>query len=45
MEFLRLAKEHNLPRIASIQNCYNLINRGFEFSLAEIVYRENLRKP
>ncbi len=42
MEFLRIAKEHNLPRIASIQNCYNLINRGFEFSLAEIVYRENL---
>lgn len=42
MEFLRLAKEHNLPRIASIQNCYNLINRGFEFSLAEIVFREKL---
>lgn len=42
MEFLRLAREHDLPRIASIQNCYNLINRGFEFGLAEIVYRENL---
>ena len=42
MEFLRIARELNLPRIASIQNCYNLINRGFEFSLAEIVYREKL---
>ncbi len=42
MEFLRLAREHDLPRIATIQNCYNLINRGFEFGLAEISYRENL---
>jgi aryl-alcohol dehydrogenase-like predicted oxidoreductase len=42
MEFLRIAKEHALPRIASIQNCYNLINRGFEFGQAEIVFREKL---
>lgn len=42
MEFLRIAKEYDLPRIASIQNCYNLINRGFEFGLAEIAYRENV---
>ncbi|CAG0991504.1 NDP-hexose C3-ketoreductase / dTDP-4-oxo-2-deoxy-alpha-D-pentos-2-ene 2,3-reductase [Methylophilaceae bacterium] len=42
MEFLRIADEYDLPRIASIQNCYNLINRGFEFGLAEIGYREQL---
>lgn len=42
MEFLRLAREHALPRIATIQNCYNLINRGFEFGLTEITYREHL---
>jgi aryl-alcohol dehydrogenase-like predicted oxidoreductase len=42
MEFLRLSKEHSLPRIASIQNCYNLINRSFEFGLTEIAYRENI---
>lgn len=42
MEFLRIAGEYGLPRIASIQNCYNLINRGFEFGMAEIVYRENI---
>ena len=42
MEFLRLSREHALPRIAAIQNCYNLINRGFEFGLAEISYRENV---
>ena len=42
MEFLRVAKEQGLPRIASIQNCYNLINRGFEFGLTEIAYREQV---
>jgi aryl-alcohol dehydrogenase-like predicted oxidoreductase len=42
MEFTRLSKELDLPRIASIQNSYNLINRSFEFGLAEIGYRENV---
>jgi len=42
MEFLRLARQHDLPVIVSIQNCYNLINRGFEFGLAEIAYRERV---
>jgi len=42
MQFVRLADEYRLPRIASIQNCYNLINRGFEFGMAEIVFRENI---
>lgn len=42
MEFLRVSKEHNLPRIASIQNGYNLINRTFEFGMTEIAYREKV---
>ena len=42
MEFLRIAGEYGLPRIASIQNGYNLINRTFEFGMAEIAYRENV---
>jgi aryl-alcohol dehydrogenase-like predicted oxidoreductase len=42
MEFLRIARESKLPVIASVQNCYNLINRGYEFSMAEIGYREQL---
>lgn len=42
MEFLRIAKAHDLPRIASIQNCYNLMNRGMEFGMSEVLYRENL---
>jgi aryl-alcohol dehydrogenase-like predicted oxidoreductase len=42
MEFVRLANEHNLPRIASIQNSYSLINRSYEFGLTEIGYREQI---
>jgi len=42
MEFLRIAKEYNLPRIASIQNGYNLINNTFEYGMAEIAYREKV---
>jgi aryl-alcohol dehydrogenase-like predicted oxidoreductase len=42
MEFLRLAAEHGLPRVVSIQNAYSLLNRTFEFGLAEIAYRERV---
>lgn len=31
-----------LPRVVSIQNAYNLINRTFEIGLAELGYRENV---
>ena len=40
LEFLRLAREAGLPRVVSIQNPYNLLNRSFEVGLAEIAYRE-----
>ena len=42
MEFLRLANEHGLPRVVSIQNSYSLLNRVFDYSLAEIAYREQV---
>ncbi len=42
MEFLRLADQYDLPRIVTVQNAYNLINRSYEFSLAEIGFRENV---
>lgn len=42
MEFSRMAKEHGLPRVATLQNCYNLITRGMEFGMAEVLYRENI---
>jgi aryl-alcohol dehydrogenase-like predicted oxidoreductase len=42
MEFLRIAKEYDLPRVATVQNCYNLLNRGMEFGMSEVLYRENV---
>jgi aryl-alcohol dehydrogenase-like predicted oxidoreductase len=42
MSFLRAADELDLPRVVSIQNAYNLLNRTFECGLAEIAYREQL---
>ncbi|MCB1957275.1 MAG: aldo/keto reductase [Rhodocyclaceae bacterium] len=41
-EFLRLAREHGLPRIASTQNAYNLLNRVYEYGLAEMCHRESV---
>ena len=41
MEFLRLSEKYNLPRIVSIQNPYNLLNRSFEIGLSEISHRED----
>lgn len=42
MEFLRIARQYDLPLVASLQNCYNLINRGMEFGMTEILYREKV---
>lgn len=36
MEFVRLAREHALPKVVSIQNAYNLLNRTFEAGLSEV---------
>lgn len=42
MSFLKAAENLSLPRIVSIQNAYNLVNRSFETGLAEIFYREQV---
>jgi len=42
MEFLRIAKEYNLPRVATLQNAYHLMNRTIDFGMSEILYRENI---
>lgn len=42
MSFLRAAEQHGLPRVVSIQNAYNLVNRSFEMGLSEIAYREEV---
>lgn len=39
--FLKLSETHRLPRVVSIQNAYNLLNREFETGLAEIAIRED----
>jgi aryl-alcohol dehydrogenase-like predicted oxidoreductase len=40
--FIRAADEAGLPRVASIQNAYNLLNRVFEYGLAETCQRERV---
>lgn len=40
--FLHLAATHGWPRVVSIQNPYNLLNRSFEVGLAEIAIREQV---
>jgi aryl-alcohol dehydrogenase-like predicted oxidoreductase len=42
VQFLKMADEAGLPRVVSIQNAYNLINRMFEYGLAEMCYREQV---
>jgi len=42
MEFMRIAKEYDLPQVVTVQNCYNLINRGMEFGMLEVLFRENV---
>ncbi|MBI42598.1 NADP(H)-dependent aldo-keto reductase [uncultured Marinobacter sp.] len=41
-EYLRLSREKGWPRVASIQNPYNLLNRSFEVGLAEFAHREQV---
>lgn len=38
MEFVRCAERLGLPKIISVQNAYNLLNRSFESGLAEICH-------
>lgn len=38
-EFVNTAKEKNLPRVQSIQNPYNLLNRLYEVGMAEMSIR------
>lgn len=42
MTYLRLAAAHGLPRVVSIQNPYNLLNRTFDIGLAEMAMQEDV---
>ncbi|HSI53653.1 MAG TPA: aldo/keto reductase [Ramlibacter sp.] len=41
-EFVRLAEQHSLPRIATVQNVYCLISRALENGLDETMHRLNV---
>ncbi len=40
--FLKIAETESAPRVVSIQNAYNLLNRTFEMGLAEFFQREKV---
>ncbi|MGQ3212891.1 MAG: aldo/keto reductase [Shinella sp.] len=42
MRMLKLAEEKGLPRVASIQNEYNLLYRTFDLDLAELSHHEDI---
>lgn len=42
MRFLIESEKHNLPRIATIQNPYSLLNRLYEVGLSEMCMREKV---
>ncbi len=39
-EFLKIAEIKKLPRVVSVQNPYNLVNRSYEIGMSEISIRE-----
>ena len=42
MQFLQCADQAGLPRVASVQNPYCLLNRTYEIGLAEVSWREKV---
>ena len=42
MNYLKLSKDKDLPRMMSIQNPYSLLNRSYEVGLSEISIREKI---
>ena len=40
-KFLQIANEKKLPKVVSVQNPYNLVNRSYEVGMSEISMREN----
>lgn len=41
-QYLSIAEQENLPRVVSIQNEYNLMNRLFDLDLAELSHHEQV---
>ena len=42
MNYLKVSKEKNFPRMMSIQNPYGLLNRSYEIGLSEVSIREEI---
>ena len=42
MRYIEESRQHDLPRMITIQNAYSLINRVFEGDMAEVSLRENI---
>jgi len=42
MNYLKISKDKDLPRMMSIQNPYSLLNRSYEVGLAEVSIREQI---
>jgi len=42
MEFVRLAEQHGLPRVATVQNPYCLVNRAVDNGLDEVMHRSEV---
>ncbi|MBZ9631118.1 NADP(H)-dependent aldo-keto reductase [Salegentibacter sp. LM13S] len=42
MRFLEESRKHDLPKMITVQNPYNLLNRKDEIGLTEILHRENV---
>lgn len=42
MKYVELAECLKMPRIVSVQNPYNLLNRSYEIGMAEISHREDI---
>lgn len=36
MQFLRLAEQHDLPRVVSVQNAYSMLNVVYEYAMSEV---------
>lgn len=41
-QYLRIAERENLPRVVSVQNEYNLMNRLFDLDMAELSHHEDV---
>lgn len=42
MRYLNASERHDLARVQSMQNCYNLLNRTYEVAMAEVSMREDI---